>query len=69
MEKKMEFLIGSSETRKSSESSSSNTFKIIINQTIFRWGTWWGDQGYGKMIRNKNNQCGIALYATYASYL
>ncbi|CAO1407679.1 unnamed protein product [Diamesa tonsa] len=33
------------------------------------WGTWWGEQGYGKMIRNKNNQCGIALYATYASYL
>jgi len=29
------------------------------------WGTWWGLQGYIKMIRNYNNHCGIASHATY----
>ncbi|KAI1886033.1 hypothetical protein AGOR_G00209870 [Albula goreensis] len=29
------------------------------------WGRHFGDQGYIRMARNKNNQCGIALYACY----
>ncbi|XP_061764569.1 cathepsin K-like isoform X2 [Nerophis ophidion] len=29
------------------------------------WGLRFGDEGYIKMARNKNNQCGIALYACF----
>jgi len=30
------------------------------------WGTEWGDEGYIKMSKGKNNQCGIASEASYA---
>lgn len=29
------------------------------------WGTTWGDGGFIKMARNKNNQCGVASSASY----
>ncbi|CAL8293418.1 unnamed protein product [Merluccius merluccius] len=29
------------------------------------WGTQYGEHGYIKMARNKQDQCGIALYACY----
>lgn len=29
------------------------------------WGTTWGDKGYIKMARNKQNQCGIASASSY----
>jgi cathepsin L len=29
------------------------------------WGTWWGDNGYIKMARNRNNNCGIATKPSY----
>jgi len=29
------------------------------------WGPEWGDEGYIKMARNKDNQCGVASAASY----
>uniref|UniRef100_A0A3Q2DV16 Cathepsin S-like n=1 Tax=Cyprinodon variegatus TaxID=28743 RepID=A0A3Q2DV16_CYPVA len=29
------------------------------------WGEHFGDEGYIKMARNRNNQCGVALYACF----
>jgi len=31
------------------------------------WDTWWGDNGFIKMARNKNNNCGIATTAILPS--
>ncbi|CAF4175347.1 unnamed protein product, partial [Adineta steineri] len=29
------------------------------------WDTQWGEKGYIKVVRNKNNQCGVATMASY----
>lgn len=29
------------------------------------WGTGWGDSGYIKMMRNRNNNCNVACYARF----
>ena len=30
------------------------------------WGTFWGENGYIRMSRNRDNNCGIANYLAYA---
>ena len=37
-------------------------YYILKNQ----WTTQWGMDGYVLMVRNKNNQCGLASMASYA---
>nr|Q86GF7.1 RecName: Full=Crustapain; AltName: Full=NsCys; Flags: Precursor [Pandalus borealis]BAC65417.1 crustapain [Pandalus borealis] len=29
------------------------------------WGAWWGESGYIKMARNRDNNCAIATYSVY----
>lgn len=31
------------------------------------WGTGWGEDGYIRMARNKDDMCGIATFATYCA--
>jgi cathepsin L len=30
------------------------------------WGTFWGELGFMRFSRNRNNNCGIATDAVYA---
>lgn len=32
------------------------------------WGVWWGDAGYMKIARMRDNMCGIGTYATLAIF-
>ncbi|KAM4877819.1 procathepsin L-like [Thomomys bottae] len=43
------------------EESENNKYWLVKNS----WGHWWGMNGYIKIARGRNNQCGIASWALY----
>ncbi|TRY63079.1 hypothetical protein TCAL_11586 [Tigriopus californicus] len=45
------------------DSATQKDFWLVKNS----WGTNWGMDGYIKMVRNRENQCGIATYALFPS--